>query len=212
VQAVDRLIGQVEQTLVADHVAGNTYVVFSSDNGLHTGEYRLMPGKMTAFDTDIHVPLVVVGPHVAAGVTSTAMAENIDLAKTFTAIGGTSLPGDGRSLLPLLDGTTPADWRDAIPVEHHGPDRSGSDPDYQQPAAGNPRTYEAMRTHGYLYVEYNNGEREFYDLRADPFELNNVAGTLTSQERALLHADLRAMESCHGGPACWSAMHVARLP
>jgi N-acetylglucosamine-6-sulfatase len=212
VQAVDRLIGQVEQALVADHVAGNTYVVFSSDNGLHTGEYRLMPGKMTAFDTDIHVPLVVVGPDVAAGVTSTAMAENIDLAKTFTTIGGTSLPGDGRSLLPLLDGTTPADWRDAIVVEHHGPDRSGSDPDYQQPAAGNPRTYEAMRTHGYLYVEYNNGEREFYDLRADPFELNNVAGTLTSQERALLHADLRAMETCHGGPACWNAMHVARLP
>ena len=40
----------------------NTYFVFSSDNGYHMGEYRLMPGKMTAFDTDIHVPLIVTGP------------------------------------------------------------------------------------------------------------------------------------------------------
>ncbi len=211
VQAVDRLIGRVEQALAADHVAANTYVVFSSDNGLHTGEYRLMPGKMTAFDTDIHVPLVVVGPDVAAGTTSTAMAENIDLAKTFSAIGGTSLPGDGRSLLPLIGGSRPADWRNAILVEHHGPDRSGSDPDYQQPAAGDPRSYEAMRTHRYLYVEYNSGEREFYDLRVDPFELNNLAGTLTAQERVVLHNALHAMEACHGGPACWSAMHVAPL-
>ena len=46
---------------------GNTYLVFSSDNGLHMGEYRLMPGKMTAFDTDIQVPLIVDGPGVPAG-------------------------------------------------------------------------------------------------------------------------------------------------
>jgi hypothetical protein len=42
----------------------NTYVVFISDNGLHLGEYSLRAGKMTPFDTDTHVPLVVVGPGV----------------------------------------------------------------------------------------------------------------------------------------------------
>ena len=54
--------------------------MFSSDNGLHTGEYRLMPGKLTAFDTDIHVPLVIVGPGVPAGQSTDAMTENVDLA------------------------------------------------------------------------------------------------------------------------------------
>ncbi len=56
------MIGKIEQTLSADGLAGSTYLVFSSDNGLHTGEYRLMPGKLTAFDTDIRVPLVATGP------------------------------------------------------------------------------------------------------------------------------------------------------
>jgi arylsulfatase A-like enzyme len=209
VQAVDRMIGRVEQTLAADGQAQNTYLVFSSDNGLHTGEYRLMPGKLTAFDTDIHVPLIVVGPGVPAGTTTDGMAENVDLASTFAQIGGSDLPSDGHSLLPLLDGTQPADWRNAILVEHHGPDLDGSDPDFQQPAQGSPRTYEAMRTHQFLYVEYNDGEREFYDLRSDPDELDNIAGSLPPSTLAELHTELVGMENCHDGGACWQAMHVS---
>jgi N-acetylglucosamine-6-sulfatase len=209
VQAVDAMIGNIEQELIADGVANNTYIVFSSDNGLHLGDYRLMTGKLTAFDIDIHVPLVVVGPGVPAGTSTDAMVENVDLAKTFAAIGGTDVPSDGHSLLPLLAGTPPADWRSAILVEHHGPDLSGRDPDFQQNASGNPRTYEAMRTKRFLYVEYDDGEREFYDLRTDPFELHNIADTLTPFDRALLHIELLDLKRCHGGPACWAAMHVS---
>jgi arylsulfatase A-like enzyme len=208
VQSVDDMIGSVEQELIADGVANNTYIVFSSDNGLHTGEYRLMPGKMTAFDTDIHVPLVVVGPGVAAGASTDAMTENVDLAKTFAAIGGVDVPSDGHSLVPLFDGAQPQDWRSAILVEHRGPDLRGVDPDFQQPASGSPRTYTAMRTKRFLYVEYDDGEREFYDLQNDPFELHNIADTLTPFDRALLHIELANLKRCHGGPACWSAMHV----
>ena len=61
-EAVDDLIAQLEATLERDGVAGNTYIVFSSDNGLHMGDHRLLAGKLTAFDTDIRVPLVVAGP------------------------------------------------------------------------------------------------------------------------------------------------------
>jgi arylsulfatase A-like enzyme len=168
-----------------------------------------MPGKLTAFDTDIHVPLIVDGPGVAAGSQSDAMTENIDLAKTFAAIGGTSLPGDGHSLLPLLKAGTPTDWRNAILVEHHGPDLYGNDPDYQAIPAGSPTTYEAMRTNDFLYVEYRDGEREFYDLQTDPFELHNLAGQLTAAALARLHAELLAMVQCHGGAQCWAAMHVS---
>ena len=47
VQAVDRMIGEIEATLRAQGLAQNTYLVFSSDNGLHMGEHRLEPGKLT---------------------------------------------------------------------------------------------------------------------------------------------------------------------
>jgi arylsulfatase A-like enzyme len=210
VQAINDMIYKVEQTLAADGLSNNTYIVFSSDNGLHMGEYRLMPGKMTAFDTDIHVPLVVIGPGVPANTHTDAMAENIDLAKTFTAIGGTSLPSDGHSLLDVLHGVEPTDWRNAVLVEHHGPNLDPLDPDFQYSASGNPITYEAMRTNRFLYVEYVNGEREFYDLATDPNELQNIAGQLPPGELAQLHQELVAMASCHDGASCWAAMHVGQ--
>src|SRR5262249_43574431 len=65
--AVDAMIGELQAAVAAIHEENNTYFVFSSDNGYHMGEYRLMPGKMTAFDTDIRVPLIVTGPGVPAG-------------------------------------------------------------------------------------------------------------------------------------------------
>ena len=211
VEAIDQLIEEVESALKAYGLSRNTYLVFSSDNGLHTGEYRLAPGKLTAFDTDIHVPLIVVGPHVPPGQTTTKMTENIDLAKTFAAIGGTTMPGDGHSLLSLLRGKAPPGWRDAILVEHRGPRLPINDPDFQRQASGDPPSYEAMRTADFLYVEYADGEREFYDLRADPFELHNLAARLTRKQRAVLHSELRASERCHGARSCWRAMHVDTL-
>ncbi|MEA2196995.1 MAG: N-acetylglucosamine-6-sulfatase [Solirubrobacteraceae bacterium] len=208
VQAVDHLIARIEAALAARHLLSNTYIVFSSDNGLHTGEYRLLPGKLTAFDTDIRVPLVVTGPGVPAGMTTSAMAENVDLAKTFTAMGGTTLAGDGHSLMGLLEGQTPTGWRNAILVEHHGPTAGAADPDAQTGTSGNPTTYEAMRTHRFLYVEYADGEREFYDLENDPEELHNIAGSLTRTQLTTLHTELSAIENCHTGTDCWAAMHV----
>jgi N-acetylglucosamine-6-sulfatase len=212
VQSVDQMIGQIESAVAANGLSNDTYIVFSSDNGLHTGEYRLMPGKMTAFDTDIHVPLVISGPGIPAGTTTNAMSENVDLAKTFAQIGGTTLGGDGRSLVPLFGGLAPVDWRNAILVEHRGPHLLSSDPDYQQPASGNPNTYEAMRTDQFLYVEYSDGEREIYNLDNDPFELHNLIGSVTPTQLELLHAELIGIKRCHGGDACWASMHVAQPP
>jgi arylsulfatase A-like enzyme len=186
----------------------NTYIVFSSDNGLHTGEYRLMPGKLTAFDTDIHVPLVVAGPGVPAGATTSDMAENVDLAKTFAAIGGTTMPSDGHSLMPLLRGESPPNWRNAILVEHHGPVTNPNDPDIQNDVSGNPPSYEAVRTTDFLYVEYRDGERELYDLRTDPYELHNLVSTTSVADLAKLHGELLGLEHCHSGPVCWDAEHV----
>ena len=97
VQAVDRMIGRLRQQLVTDGLADNTYFVFSSDNGLHMGEHRLKTGKMTAFDTDIKVPLIIDGPGISPGTSISALAENIDLAPTFEALAG---------LEPVVDRST----------------------------------------------------------------------------------------------------------
>jgi N-acetylglucosamine-6-sulfatase len=210
VQAVDRMIGHLRAVLKAAGVADNTYIVFSSDNGYHMGEYRLMPGKMTAFDTDIRVPLIVVGPGVPAGRTSDAIVQNIDLAPTFERLAGATVASnvDGRSLVPLLQGGAGTDWRTGALIEHHGPDTTPDDPDAQTARNGNPTTYEALRTATYTYVEYNNGEREYYDRTTDPDELDNIAGTLSPERLSALHAALAGLESCHTHDTCWAAGHI----
>ncbi len=211
VQAVDRMLGSLEQTLRQAGIAGDTDVFFSSDNGYHMGEYRLLPGKQTAFDTDVNVPLVVSGPGVAAGMTVSAPAQNIDVNPTFETIGGASISPavDGHTLTPLLAGQVPADWRTAALVEHHGPDTDPSDPDHPPKNSGNPPSYQALRTSAYTYVEYTDGSKEYYDRRTDPSELHNIAATLAPATLANLHNALRAMVGCHGGTACWTAGHVA---
>jgi N-acetylglucosamine-6-sulfatase len=210
VQAVDDLIATVRSALATAGVADNTYIVFSSDNGYHMGEYRLNPGKMTAFDTDIRVPLVVTGPRVPAGKVSDAAVANIDLAPTFAQVGGAPIPDtvDGRSLLPLLRGGSGANWRTANLIEHHGPDTQADDPDLPAAGSGNPPSYEALRTDTYTYVEYVDGAREYYDLTRDPLELHNTVGALNSARLGQLHAALAQLANCHNGPACWTAGHV----
>ena len=207
VQAVDRMIGALEASVAKAGKTNDTYFVFSSDNGLHMGEHRMMPGKMTAFDTDIRVPLVVVGPGIAPGRTISQLAENIDLCPTFEQMGGATVPSsvDGTSLVPLLFGRATGAWRKAVLVEHHGPDFNVADPDFPPPASGNPPSYEAMRLHDAVYVEYADGEREYYDTATDPAELRNLAGTLPPAVLARLHAELAALERCHGGAACAAA-------
>ena len=66
----------------------NTYIVFTSDNGFHLGQHRLPAGKQTAYDTDIHVPFLVRGPGITAGVHVARLAGNVDLAPTFEAMAG----------------------------------------------------------------------------------------------------------------------------
>jgi N-acetylglucosamine-6-sulfatase len=209
VQAVDRMIGGIEAMLVAKGLAGNTYIVFSSDNGLHMGEHRLLPGKLTAFDTDIKVPLIVTGPGVPAGQTISQMTENVDLCPTFERLGGAPVPRnvDGRGLVTLLHGGVAGTWRREILVEHHGRVLDAGDPDLPTQGSGNPPSYEAIRTPSSLYVEYSTGEREYYDLTRDPFELSNVVAGLPPARMRTLHRTLAGIERCHGGAACWRAQH-----
>jgi len=208
VESVDELIGILQAVLKAKKgQLSNTYTFFTSDNGYHMGEHRLSAGKQTAFETDIRVPLVVTGPGIPRGRTVNKLASNIDLYPTFVRLGGESIPPavDGRSLLPLLGGGAVPSWRKAILVEHHGPDRDRSDPDFPPPGSGNPDTYQAIRTATGTYVEYVDGELEYYNLNKDPYELNNSIGLLSPKAHAQLHSRLTALVDCHTGAACWNA-------
>ncbi|MGW2826708.1 sulfatase family protein [Streptomyces sp. NPDC001443] len=212
VQAVDDMIGRLRGELKAKGIADDTYLVFSSDNGFHMGEHRLRPGKQTAYDTDVRVPLVVAGPGVAAGEETSRPAENIDLGPTFQDLAGVTPAAavDGLSLAPILHGEQVDDWRQAALIEHHRPGSKDGDPDAAPDNGGNPPTYEAIRTPDALWVEYADGEREYYDVRSDPDQLHNRASALSPGQRDGLHATLTALQKCVGSKACTTASRLGR--
>jgi N-acetylglucosamine-6-sulfatase len=161
----------------------NTYILITSDNGWFAGEHRLGVGKQAVYEESIRVPLVVLGPGVPVGGTIADLALNIDLAPTIAALAGVTPPAfvDGRSLVPLIQGEPPPAARQAALIElfaagNGGETQSGVDePVASGEVARDVPPYRALRTAEAVYVEYDSGERELYDLRVDPFQLDNLA-------------------------------------
>ena len=151
---VEDLVQNVVDTLQKTGQLDNTYIVLTSDNGFHLGQHRLPPGKQTAFEEDIHVPLIVRGPGVPQGKKVDDPAMNIDFAPTFAELAGAKVPGfvNGRSLVPAMHGKKPDSERKDVLVEHYaegrGRQRSGAagtaqqdpDNDTNPPDSGTPST------------------------------------------------------------------------
>ena len=198
-QSVDDLVDSVVTALRVTGQLDNTYIVYSSDNGFHLGEHRLMQGKNTAYETDIRVPLVIRGPRVTAGRHEVAIVLNNDLAQTFAAMVGVQTPSfvEGRSMLPLLTGSGPSWTRAAFMIERRGgrdaQEERGDSPDLR--GAG---SFNAIRTKDYTFVQYGSGERELYDLRRDPHQLENIAGQADSAVVRRLSTWLAALAKCSG--------------
>jgi arylsulfatase A-like enzyme len=208
--AVDELVASLVATLDSTGQLGRTYVVFTSDNGFHLGQHRLLAGKATAYEEDVRVPFIVRGPGVAAGHRVDALVENVDVAPTFAALAGAPVPAfvDGRSILPLLRGETPRDWRRVALVEAY----AGAVPDARamrlgirpRRAAGRARDvertprYVALRGARFTYVRHASGERELYDLARDPHQLENRAAATPPDVLAALDEWARALARCSG--------------
>ena len=198
-QSVDDLVDSVVTALRSTGQLENSYIVYASDNGFHMGEHRLAQGKNTPYEMDIRVPFVVRGPGVPAGRHETAMVLNNDLGPTFAEMAGTRAPSfvDGRSFLSLFTGKGPAWGRSAFMVERRG----GADAQEELGDGGDmrsPNSFNAIRTARYTYVEYGNGDRELYDLRADPDQLQNLAKSGDADFIRRLSTRLAALAKCAG--------------
>lgn len=221
--AVEDLVGALFGALEAWGQLDRTYVIFTSDNGFHLGVHRLLPGKQTPYEEDIRVPLIVRGPGVPERVTREHLVGNIDLAPTIADLAGAPVPGfvDGRSFAPLLRSDAPAAgaWRKGFLLEHararpasseraatlrvhatgpqEPPDRLEERAALKDDVSLIPR-FEGIRTMDTLYVEYATGEKELYDLLADPLEMDNLASSTEPARLAKLSAWLDTLRSCAG--------------
>ena len=174
--SVDEGVAAVLRALRRRGVLRNTLVVFTSDNGYFLGEHRLPDNKINVYEEAVRVPLLMRGPGVRRGVREPRLVANVDLAATIldAAAAEAGVELDGVSLL-----RRPPAGR-AILLENL--------------ATGEPRftRYAAVRTPRRVYVEHENGERELYDLRRDPFQLR-------SGDRApRLAARLERLRDCAG--------------
>jgi arylsulfatase A-like enzyme len=188
-RGVDQMVGDILKLLEERGELGNTYVVFTTDNGLQTGQHRLTK-KGTPYEEAAGVPLVVRGPGVPAGVVRDQLVINNDFAPTFADWADTGVPGfvDGRSFAPLLglDPPLDSDWRTAVLNEQDQKQRFHI-PDY-----------EAVRTGNQTYVRWKTGEQELYDLRNDPYELENVNDEAASLTIARFKTRAELLSGCRG--------------
>jgi hypothetical protein len=191
----DALVAQLK----ASGHSQDTLIIVTSDNGYHLASHRLPSGKQTPYREDSVVPAVLIGPGIKPGGVISQMTSTVDLAPTIAQLQGVQPPGwiDGRSLLPLLDGSPDPAWRTGTLTESLARARPG-DPDFGLLEAP---TFRALRTQSWLYVEYSDRSVQLIDLINDPFEVNNVIRTASPTIVQQLKAQLRALSVC-AGPSC----------
>jgi N-acetylglucosamine-6-sulfatase len=192
-QSVDQLVGRLLEELSARGRLAHTYVILTSDNGYVMGPHRFIHGKETPYEEALRVPLYVRGPGIPAGVTSDALVLNIDYVATFVEWAQASAPEmDGRSLVPLLATGSAADWRSDFLLEHWQKQEPGTGGDQAIP------DFFGVRTAQHTYVEYATGERELYDLQADPYQLDNGIDDAPRDLVRRLADRTAALQGCRG--------------
>lgn len=193
-QAVDEMIGAVVQQLEDQGVLDNTYLFFLSDNGYFLGEYRQPHGKDAPYDAAARVPLIVRGPGIPSGSTTGKIALNLDLLPTMLDLAGSTSPPfvDGRSLRPLLNDNE-RHWRRSALIEGFGKETESN-----EPGESSTPPFRALRTERVLYVEYETGEHELYDLRRDPHQLTNIVSNSSKALRRIYSRRLGQLAACAG--------------
>lgn len=165
IKGVDESVGRLTQFLQDNGLQDNTIVIYSSDQGFYLGDHGWFD-KRWMYDESLKMPLIVKWPGVTKpGTVNKDLVQNLDYAETFLDAAGAAVPDDmqGRSLVPILKGETPDDWRKAIYYHY-----------FEYPSVHMVARHNGIRTDRYKLIQfYQFGEWEFYDLEKDPDELQN---------------------------------------
>ena len=166
VQSVDDNVGRVLDWLDQNGLRDNTVVIYTSDQGFFLGDHGLFD-KRFMYEPSLRMPFLVRWPGVIQpGTVQKAMAINADFAPTFMDVAGLRTPAEmqGRSLVPLLKGQTPADWRTSMYYRY-----------YHDPGHHNTAAHYGVRTLTHKLIYYwKKDQWELYDLASDPEEMHNV--------------------------------------
>ena len=169
--SVEDGVSDIFKTLENQKQLDNTLIIFTSDEGYFYGEHGLSVERRLAYEESIRIPLFMRWPKlIKAGSAIDQFALNIDIAPTLLEIGGAPVPKEihGRSLVPLLRGER-VPWRDSFLIEYL------SDKVFPRMSK---MGYQAIRDGRWKYINYVDldGMDELYDLKTDPYEMNNLAG------------------------------------
>lgn len=167
VKAVDENIGRMLQFLEQEGLADNTVIVCSSDQGFFLGEHGWFD-KRWIFEESLRSPLLIRWPGVTKpGSVNQQIVSLLDFGETFLDIAAVKVPGDmqGRSLVPLCKGETPADWRKSLYYHY-----------YEFPVPHRVRPHYGVITDRFKLVHYYKpdvDDWELLDRQADPLEVKN---------------------------------------
>jgi arylsulfatase A-like enzyme len=170
VKAVDEAVGRVLKYLDEAGLAENTIVVYSADQGFYLGEHGWFD-KRWIFEESARTPLLVRWPGVTKpGSVNQDLTSIVDFAQTFLEAANISAPEEmqGHSLVPLLKGETPTDWRKSFYYHY-----------YEYPTPHRVRPHYGVITDRFKLVRFDRPDLdvwELFDREKDPLEVRNVYG------------------------------------
>ena len=198
VKSLDDNVGRVLDYLEEKDLLKNTLVVYTSDQGFYMGEHGWFD-KRFMYEESMRTPLIMRLPDgFSRRGDITELVQNIDYAPTFLELAGAAVPDDiqGLSLVPLLKGEHPDDWRTALYYHF-----------YEYPAEHMVKRHYGIRTDRYKLIHFYNDidEWELYDMQNDPHELDNLYGREGYDElTAELKSRLLSLQEQYGDPVRFS--------
>jgi arylsulfatase A-like enzyme len=169
VKSVDDNVGRLLKYLDDTGLSSNTIVVYTSDQGFFLGEHGWFD-KRWIFEESLRAPLLIRWPGVVKpGTVNTDIVSDIDFAETFLDAAGVPAPArmQGRSLMPVLAGRTPDDWRKSFYYHYY---------EYPQPHHVRPQYGVVTDRYKLVHFYYDADYWEMFDLQKDPEELRSVFG------------------------------------
>lgn len=170
VKTLDDNVGRTLDYLRQAGLLDSTLVVYTSDQGFYMGEHGWFD-KRFMYQESYATPLLMRLPKgLEARGDISELVQNIDYAPTFLELAGAPVPADiqGVSLLPLLKGQHPRDWRQSLYYHY-----------YEYPAEHSvKRHYGVSTADGWKLIHFYRdiNEWELYNLNDDPHELHNLYG------------------------------------